>query len=74
MSLVQATHLEKSYRSGEVTVDAIKGVEFTIEPASFAAFAGPSGSGKSTLLNMIGCLDDNSHMLIPEFTHRCRGS
>ena len=60
MSLVQATHLEKSYRNGEVAVDAIRGVDFIIEPASFAAFVGPSGSGKSTLLNMIGCLDHPS--------------
>ena len=35
----------------------MRGVDFTIEPASFVAFVGPSGSGKSTVLNMIGCLD-----------------
>jgi ABC-type antimicrobial peptide transport system, ATPase component len=57
MSLVQAVGLEKSYRAGEVTVPAIRGADFTIEPASFVSFVGPSGSGKSTLLNMIGCLD-----------------
>lgn len=38
-------------------MQAVRGVDFTIEPASFVAFVGPSGSGKSTLLNMIGCLD-----------------
>ncbi|MCK4503815.1 MAG: ABC transporter ATP-binding protein, partial [Desulfuromonadales bacterium] len=37
--------------------EAIRGVDFSIEPASFVSFIGPSGSGKSTLLNMIGCLD-----------------
>lgn len=57
MSLVQASGLQKSYRTGEVTVEAIKSADFTIQPASFVAFVGPSGSGKSTLLNMIGCLD-----------------
>ena len=57
MSLVHAAGLEKSYRVGEVTVPAIRGTDFTIEPASFVSFVGPSGSGKSTLLNMIGCLD-----------------
>ena len=36
---------------------AIRGVDFTIDPASFVCFVGPSGSGKTTLLNMIGCLD-----------------
>jgi len=57
MSLVQAEHLTKTYRSGDVEVPAIKGANFAIEPASFVAFVGPSGSGKTTLLNLIGCLD-----------------
>ena len=57
MSLVTAENLVKDYRSGDVAVHAIRGVDFTIEPASFVCFVGPSGSGKSTLLNMIGCLD-----------------
>ena len=57
MSLVTANNLEKTYQMGEISVTAIGGVDFTIEPASFVAFVGPSGSGKSTLLNMIGCLD-----------------
>ena len=57
MSVVEARDLVKSYRAGDVTVNAIRGVTFAIEPASFVCFVGPSGSGKSTLLNMIGCLD-----------------
>ena len=57
MSLVTAENLVKDYRTGDVAVHAIRGVDFTIEPASFVCFVGPSGSGKSTLLNMIGCLD-----------------
>jgi putative ABC transport system ATP-binding protein len=57
MSLVTADNLEKTYQIGEITVKAIRGVNFSIEPASFVSFVGPSGSGKSTLLNMIGCLD-----------------
>ncbi|MGV1100518.1 ABC transporter ATP-binding protein [Thiovibrio sp. JS02] len=57
MSLVEAKRLEKTYVSGEVAVQAIRGVDFTIAPGSFVSFVGPSGSGKSTLLNMIGCLD-----------------
>ncbi len=55
--LIRAEHLVKTYRAGEVEVQAIKGVDFTIDARSFVAFVGPSGSGKSTLLNMIGCLD-----------------
>lgn len=57
MAVVVAEQLEKTYMAGDIAVRAIKGVTFTIEPASFVSFVGPSGSGKSTLLNMIGCLD-----------------
>ena len=60
MPLIRAEHLVKTYRSGEVEVQAVKGVDFDIEARSFVAFVGPSGSGKSTLLNMIGCLDHPS--------------
>lgn len=57
MALVTASDLKKTYDAGEIPVNAIRGVNFTIEPSSFVSFVGPSGSGKSTLLNMIGCLD-----------------
>jgi putative ABC transport system ATP-binding protein len=57
MSLVSAHNLTKTYRTGDIDIPAIKGIDFAIEPSSFVAFVGPSGSGKSTLLNMVGCLD-----------------
>jgi putative ABC transport system ATP-binding protein len=57
MSLVSATQIVKTYRVGDVDVNAVRGVDFEIAASSFAAFVGPSGSGKTTLLNMIGCLD-----------------
>ena len=57
MSLVRAEKLVKTYRTGEVEVRAVRGVDFAIESGSLVAFVGPSGSGKTTLLNMIGCLD-----------------
>ncbi|HBI15166.1 MAG TPA: ABC transporter [Desulfobulbaceae bacterium] len=57
MALVQALGLRKTYRVGDVEVEAIRGIDFSIAPESFVSFVGPSGSGKSTLLNMIGCLD-----------------
>ncbi|WP_448874211.1 ABC transporter ATP-binding protein [Desulfobulbus propionicus] len=60
MTLVEARELEKTYRTGEVAIAALRGVSFSIAPASFVSFIGPSGSGKSTLLNMIGCLDPPS--------------
>ena len=57
MPLVEARELVKTYVTGDIEVRAIRGVDFSIKPASFVSFVGPSGSGKSTLLNMIGCLD-----------------
>ena len=57
MTLVKAKGLIKTYKTGEIEVQAIRGVDFTIEEGAFVSFVGPSGSGKSTLLNMIGCLD-----------------
>ncbi len=57
MSLVSARSLVKNYRTGEIEVRAVRGVDFDIEAGSFVSFVGPSGSGKTTLLNMIGCLD-----------------
>src|SRR3989338_8256803 len=57
MPLISAENLRKDYQVGEVTVKALKEINFEIEPASFVSFVGPSGSGKTTLLNLIGCLD-----------------
>lgn len=60
MSLISADNIQKDYKTGEVTVRALKGISFEIAPASFVSFVGPSGSGKTTLLNLIGCLDKPS--------------
>ena len=60
MSLVVAEEVTKSYQTGEVEVQALKGVGFTIEEGSLVSFIGPSGSGKTTLLNLVGCLDKPS--------------
>lgn len=60
MSLIIAENLSKQYISGEITIDALKGLSFEIEQASFISFVGPSGSGKTTLLNLIGCLDTST--------------
>ncbi|HIJ53708.1 MAG TPA: ABC transporter ATP-binding protein [Planctomycetes bacterium] len=57
MSLIAAHDLSKTYLKGETRVEALKGLNFGVEPASFVSFVGPSGSGKTTLLNLIGCLD-----------------
>jgi len=60
MNLVVLENTRKNYRSGEVEVPALKGLNLELEAGKFISFVGPSGSGKTTLLNMIGCLDKPS--------------
>ncbi|MEW6709288.1 MAG: ABC transporter ATP-binding protein [Candidatus Riflebacteria bacterium] len=55
--IVVANNLSKTYRMGEVEVNALKSVSFEIRSGQFVSFTGPSGSGKTTLLNLIGSLD-----------------
>ena len=52
-----ARGLSKVYQMGEVTVQALRGVDFDLFPREFVVLLGPSGSGKSTLLNILGGLD-----------------
>ncbi len=54
---IEIRELGKTYRLGDVSVEALKGVDLTILPGDFLAVMGPSGSGKSTLMNILGCLD-----------------
>ncbi len=57
MQILQVQNLCKTYGTGEVRVNALRNVSFSLEKGEFAAVIGESGSGKSTLLNCIGSLD-----------------
>ena len=59
-SKVCLKHISKKYTFGEVQVDALKDINFSIEHGEFVIILGASGSGKSTILNLLGGMDTAS--------------
>ena len=70
----EARGLTKSYRMGETTVHALRGVDLDIYPGEFIVLLGPSGSGKSTLLNILGGLDTPSSGSVRFLEHDLGGA
>jgi len=56
-AVIRTEGVTKIYDSGEVQVEALKGIDLAINPGELLAIMGASGSGKSTMLNIFGCLD-----------------
>ncbi len=54
---IEMKNVVKSYRMGEVTINACDGVHFQVEQGEFVVIVGPSGAGKTTILNILGGMD-----------------
>ncbi len=57
MALIEVQNAHKTYRLGETKIEALRGVDLTIDSGEFVAIWGPSGSGKSTLCHLMGVID-----------------
>lgn len=59
-AIIQTVGITKTFHLGEISVQALRGIDLTVDPGEFIAVMGSSGSGKSTMMNILGCLSSPS--------------
>ena len=57
MTIISATNVSKTYKTGQLEVQALRGVDIRVEEGEMIAIMGPSGCGKTTLLNCLSGID-----------------
>ena len=55
--MIEVSDIVKIYKTGQLELTVLKGLNLSVKEGEYVAFMGPSGSGKSTLMNILGCLD-----------------
>jgi len=60
MAVITLSQIKKTYQTGKIRTDVLKGIDFELNEGEFVAITGRSGCGKSTLLNILGGMDRQS--------------